>query len=80
MAITTLVANMGKSQEKNRGIERHGWTRPPSDFGRTQCGRAFEMDLLSGATGALVRDMHYNFVAAANNKIDHVLDAAKAEA
>jgi ribonuclease HI len=60
-------------------VDRHGWVKPAKEFIRLN-DASFDMDIGSGATGAILRDGGGLFTACCNSLLPFVEDATSAEA
>ncbi|KAK1646392.1 hypothetical protein QYE76_064197 [Lolium multiflorum] len=79
-AIQSLTLNYDRALKKNAIVRKEGWEKPRDGYTKLNVDAAFSVETFSGASGAVIRDDHGNFIAGSSNGIPHVGDAATAEA
>lgn len=80
MAIRALNANFFMASNPNAKLKRPGWLRPRRDCVKLNVDGGFDLDLLQGTYGAVIRDSNREFIAVGNGKIEWCGDAIMAGA
>ena len=75
-----LAANYLKATKKNAVVRSFGWRKPQEDFVKLNVDASFHADDLQGAVGAVLGDCRGGFIAASNERLEHVADVGTAEA
>ena len=79
LSISALAANYTHARKKETGVKKERWIKPMEGCVKLNVDATFHVETLSGAVGAVLRDDRGGFIAASNEKLEHVVDAATAE-
>lgn len=80
MSIQVLVANFTRATSKVVKGRMSKWCKAPEGYVAINVDAGFDMNLGTGSVGAVIRDDNGQFIAASNQKLTTVIDAATVEA
>ncbi|KAE8809090.1 hypothetical protein D1007_14534 [Hordeum vulgare] len=80
MAVRVLAANYIISFSPKATVRSETWMKPRYGYAKLNVDVGFDSDKLEGSVGAVLRDHHGKFIAAANEEIDICFDSFTDEA
>ncbi|EMS53087.1 Cytochrome P450 86B1 [Triticum urartu] len=80
MGIIALTYNFVNASSSKASMKKGGWKCPPRGFVKLNVDASFDLDLLKGTMGAVLRDDKGRFIAGGNGKTDYCADVIMAEA
>ena len=80
MSVLAITNNYKKSLNRNAGSNEERWVKPDPNFVKLNVDASFHVDVGAGATAAVLRDDHGNFIAAQGIYVDRGADVITMEA